>query len=258
MVGVAQGKKTLLLRKVNFKMSKVGKPEKLIVKGKRLDGRAFDELRPLKIKAGVIKTADGSAYIELGKTKILVAVYGPKNMYPRRLTEQKRAYLNTYYNMMAFSTTDRAKPGYSRRSIEISKVMSEALAPAIMLEKYPQTRIDVAAEVINSHAGTRTAAITAAAVALADAGIELKDLVTSIAVGKADGELLLDLFNPEDNFGEADLAIAIMPRTKQITLMQGEGTLNEKEIKEMLKMAKKAIAHIYEEQKKALRERIKR
>ena len=235
--------------------NKPGAPEKLIVNGKRLDGRKLDELRPLTIKAGVIPNADGSCALQLGETHVLVGVYGPRECFPRHLAEQDKAYLECIYDMAAFSTTDRARPGPSRRSTEISKVIADSLRPAIFLEKYPRTKIDVYIEVTNANAGTRTAAITAAAVALADAGVEMRDLVTSIATGKADGHIMLDLFEPEDNYGEADMPLAVMPKSKHITLLQLDGDITHEDAKKMIEMSLKAIDKIYEAQKKALKEK---
>jgi len=234
-----------------------GAPDKLIVSGKRLDGRKFNELRPLTIKAGVIPNADGSCSLQLGETQVLVGVYGPREVFPRHMTIQDRAALECIYGMAAFSTSDRARPGPSRRSTEISKVIADALAPAIMLEKYPRTKIDVYIEVMNANAGTRTAAITAAAVALADAGIEMRDLVASVAAGKIEDELVLDLFEPEDNYGEADMPLAMMPRKKDITLLQMDGNLSPEEIKKLIEMSMKACEEIYEAQKAALKEKYK-
>lgn len=236
-------------------MSKAGAPDKLVVNGKRLDGRKFDEMRELTIKTDVIPNADGSAQVDLGGTRAVAAVYGPREVLPRHLAEPDKAYLRVVYSMASFSTPDRARPGPSRRSVEISKVIKDALAPAIFLERYPKTAIDVYVEIINANAGTRTAAIIAATVALADAGIEMRDLVSSIAAGKADGELLLDLFEPEDNFGEADMPFAMMPRTKEITLLQMDGELTKEEIATLIQMNMKACEKIYEAQKKALKEK---
>ncbi|MBI2041365.1 MAG: exosome complex exonuclease Rrp41 [DPANN group archaeon] len=236
-------------------MGGIGAPEKLIVKGKRLDGRAFDELRPIQIKAGVVKNADGSAIIVQGETKIIAAVYGPREVFPKHFQEADRAHLNCVYDMAAFSTPERARPGPSRRSVEISKVIRDALAPAVFLEKYPKTAIDVYIEVTNANAGTRVAAICAASVALADAGIEMRDLVTAVASGKADGQLLLDLFELEDNYGEADMPLAIMPQTGEITLLQMDGEVSQDEAAKLIEMSMQACQKIYELQKKALREK---
>lgn len=238
-------------------MVKKGQPEKLIIKGKRLDGRALDEMRKVSIKAGIIPEAEGSAEVIFGETRVVAAVYGPREVIPRHLADPRRAYLNVNYSMASFSTGERNRPGPSRRSKEISKVMTEALSPAIKLEKYPKTKIDVYVEVINANAGTRTAAINAASVALADAGLEMNDLVTSVAGGKIDGKLVLDLFQPEDNYGEADFPIAILPRTGEVSLLQMDGNLKPEEIEKLLTTIKKACNELYEKQKRALKERYK-
>jgi exosome complex component RRP41 len=236
-------------------MTKAGAPAHLIVNGKRLDGRLPEQMRDVEVKVGVIPLADGSCMLKLGETQVIAAVYGPREVVPKHMALQDKAYLECVYDMAAFSTTDRARPGPSRRSVEISKIMRDALAPAIFLEKYPRTKIDVYVEVINACAGTRTAAINAAAVALADAGIEMKDLVTAIACGKADGKIVLDLNEAEDNYGEADMPIALMPRTKQITLLQMDGQLTKEEINKMLELAFSACEQIYAKQSAALKEK---
>ena len=102
----------------------------------RADGRADNELRPLKIEAGVLKRADGSAYLELGGNKILAAVYGPRELHIRRLMQPDRAVLRCRYNMAPFSVDDRKRPGPNRRSVKYLKITSEALSPAVFLEKF--------------------------------------------------------------------------------------------------------------------------
>jgi len=231
---------------------------KLLVGGKRLDGRKMDEIRPISIKAGVIPRADGSCELRLGETIAIAAVYGPKKVLPKHLEEATRAYLNVEYKMSSFSTSERNRPGPSRRSREISKVMKECLTPAIYLEKYPQTNIDVFVNVINANAGTRTAAINAASVALADAGIEMRDMVCSIAGGRIEGKIAIDLFQDEDNFGEADLPVAMLPGTGEITLLQMDGDLTKSEIAEILEMSKKACEKIAKLQRKALIDKYKK
>jgi len=113
-----------------------GKPEKLIVKGKRLDGRKMDELRPIKIEVGVLKRADGSCYLELGENKVMAAVYGPREVHPRHLQEATQAIVRYRYNMASFSVEDRKRPGPDRRSVEISKVSRESIeCPLVQPEK---------------------------------------------------------------------------------------------------------------------------
>ncbi len=227
----------------------------LIKEGKRLDGRGFEELRHMKIEVGVLKRADGSCYFELGDNKVIAAVYGPREMHPRHAQDAKMAVVKFRYNMAPFSTDDRKRPGPDRRSIEISKVSREALDPVIMREYYPKMAIEVYAELLQSDAGTRTAGINAASVALADAGIPMKDLVSSVAVGKIDGEMVLDLNAMEDNHGEADMPVAMIARTNTITALQMDGRLTKEEFERGLKLAMGACHQIYELQRTALIER---
>lgn len=227
----------------------------LIKNGRRMDGRRFDELRPIKIKAGVLKKADGSAYVEWGGNKIIAGVYGPREVYPRHLQDPTKAIVQCTYNMAAFSVSDRKRPGPDRRSVEISKITSEALGHAIFTEQFPRATIDVYMEVLQADAGTRCTGLTAASVALADAGIPMRDMVVSCAAGKVDDEVVLDLGKAEDNLGEADLPIAIMPRTKEIVLLQMDGHLTEDEFNKAMNMSMDACMKIYEMQKNALMEK---
>jgi len=231
------------------------KPDKLITDdGLRLDGRRADEIRPMKIEIGVLSRADGSCYLEWGRNKILVGVFGPREAHPRRSQRADSAVIRYRYNMASFSTEDRARPGHSRRSIEISKVSREAFEPVIMAELFPKTAIDIFVEVLQADAGTRTAAINAASIALADAGIPMKGLITSCAFGKVDGQIVLDLSKDEDNYGEADFPVA-MTQDGEITLVQMDGHLTPEEIKKGMELAKKGCKEILEIQQEVLRKK---
>lgn len=222
---------------------------------KRDDGREFDEIRPLKIEAGILKRADGSAYLEVGGNKILVAVYGPRESYIRRLLRPDTGVIRCRYNMAPFSVDDRKRPGPDRRSTEISKITAEALRPSLLLGGFPRSMVDIFIEVIEAEGGTRCAGITAASVALADAGIPMKDMVVGCAAGKVNDEIVLDLSEKEDKEGQADVPVAIMPRTEEITLLQSDGNLTEDEFDKALNLAIKGCNQISEVQKEALKSR---
>lgn len=226
--------------------------------GRRIDGRALDELRRCRIEAGILKNADGSAYIELGNNKILVAVYGPREVHPRHEALPDRLLLRCRYSMLPFSVAERKTPSPSRREIELSKVIREALEPAIFVEEFPRTTVDVYIEVIEADGSTRVASITAAAVALADAGIPMRDLVTAVSIGKIEGRLVLDLSGVEDQMGEGDMPIAMMPQIGLITLLQADGCFTKDEVWEAIKMARKAVEVLYKEQCRALKEKYSR
>jgi len=223
--------------------------------GLRVDGRRPDELRPVVMEVGVLKNADGSAYVQQGNTKVIAAVYGPREIHPKHLTLPDRAILRTRYHMVPYSTDERKSPAPTRREIELSKVIREALESVIFVELYPRTTIDVFIEVIQADAGTRTAGIMAASLALADAGIPMRDLVAAVAVGKVDGQLVLDINQLEDEYGEADMPIAMMPSLGKIVLLQLNGVLTEEEFKQALQLAKKGIMRLYEYEQQALRKK---
>ncbi len=223
--------------------------------GKRLDGRMPDELREIKIEVGVLHRAEGSCYLEWGGNKVIAAVYGPREAIPRHTQNPLRAIINARYNMAAFSVEDRKRPGPDRRSREISKVISEALAKIILTERFPRASIDVNIEVLEAEAGTRCAGLTAAGVALADAGIPMKDIPVACAAGKIENQVVLDLGKDEDNHGDADLPIAISPRTNEILLLQMDGHLTLEEFDTALEMAMKGCHIVSDLQKKAIMEK---
>jgi len=230
------------------------KPEKLIDKDDiRVDGRKLNELRPTKIEVGVLGNADGSAYIEQGKNKILAAVYGPKEVHPRHLALPDRAVLRCRYHMAPFSVDERKSPAPSRREVELSKVIREALEPSIFVEYYPRTSIDIFIEVLQADGGTRCAGITTASLALADAGIPMRDLVVACAAGKVDGRLVLDLMDEEDKAGEADLPLALMPNLNAITLLQMDGSLTTEEFEKVINLAVEGCKQLYTLQKETLK-----
>ena len=228
---------------------------KLIENGRRLDGRLPNELRPVTVKAGILKNADGSALFAFGNTKVIAGVYGPKPVHPRHLENPEKAVLRTIYSMAPFSTKERVRPGPSRRSMEISMVVRKALEPVLFLNEFPKTMIDVYMEIVQADASTRCAAINAAAVALADAGIPMRDLVASCSVGKVDGQIVIDVAGKEDEYGDVDLPITYYPRKKMITLLQMDGIISKEELKKAVSLAIKGAEKIYEKQKEALRKK---
>ncbi len=212
-------------------------------------------MRPVKIEVGVLANADGSAYLEQGKNKVLAAVYGPKEVHPKHLAQPDRSIIRCRYHMAPFSVDERKHPAPSRREVELSKVIRESLEPAVFLEYYPQTSIDVFIEILQADGGTRCAGITTAALALADAGIPMRDLVAACAAGKVDGRLVLDLVDVEDKNGEADVPVAFLPNLEAITLLQMDGNLTVKEFEQVVNLATEGCKQLYALQKKALEEK---
>ncbi|MBR3213340.1 MAG: exosome complex exonuclease Rrp41 [Methanosphaera sp.] len=218
----------------------------------REDGRTYNTLRNMKLEVGVLNNADGSAYIECGNNKIIVGVYGPRELFSKKHSKPDAAVLRCKYNMAPFSVTERKRPGPDRRSTEISKLISEAITPCIFLEKYPRASIDVSIEVLEAEGGTRCLGIIGASLALADAEIPMKDLISACAVGKVDDHIVLDLSEKEDKEGQADMPVAILPRTREITFLQMDGHLTGPEFDEALQLAFDGCEFIYQLQQQSL------
>jgi exosome complex component RRP41 len=230
-------------------------PVLLSPEGLRIDGRKLNELRPIRIQVGALHNADGSAFVEWGANKVMAAVYGPREVHPRHLQQSNKAVIQCKYNMAAFAVDERKRPGLDRRSQEISKVIGEAFESVVFAEEYPRTSIDIYIEVLQANAGTRCAGIVAASMALADAGIPMVDLLPAVAVGKVAGKIVLDLKKEEDNFGEADLPMALVPQSGRLVLLQMEGHMTEDELAQALDLGVQGCRDIYEKMKQALRER---
>ena len=224
---------------------------------KRPDGRKNDETRPMSAKVGIVPNADGSAMFSFGDTVAIAAVYGPRKMHPQHSQDPEKGTLRCNYNMISFSVTDRIRPGPSRRSTEISKITEWALEPVVMIKKYPNMAIDVHISILQADASTRCAGINAAALALAHAGIPMKEMVSSVSMGKLDKNIVVDVNKDEEDWEEGEGATDIpitLTASGKITHLQLDGKITSKELKEVIETARKAIKDVYEIQKKALKE----
>src|SRR3989344_1633770 len=222
---------------------------------KRIDGRkSFDELRPISAKAGVIPRAHGSAIFQIGKTVAYAAVYGPRELHPKFMQNPKCGLLRCNYSMMPFSGSgDRVRPGPNRRAKEISMVTEKSLLPVLDLSQFPNAVVDVYIELPQTDAGSRCAGICAASIALADAGIPMKDLVCAVSVGKVDDKIVVDLDYNEEAYEKgpvADVPMALIPSTGEISLLQMDGEITKEDLIKALETGKKKLLEIYELQKK--------
>jgi len=224
---------------------------------KRSDGRKMDELRPIKAKVGVIPNANGSALFGAGKTIAIAAVYGPRPLHPAHMQKPDKGIVRCEYNMLPFSVSERARPGPSRRSKEISMVASNALSSVVDLKRFPGTVIDVQIMILQADAGTRCAGINAAAMALAHAGIVMKEMLASVAIGKIDDKIVTDITKEEEDYeegeGSTDIPFTMTSRKKDVVHLQLDGKIQTHRFKEAIDAAKAACDKILKLQERALK-----
>ena len=240
----------------------MGAKNKMAEKGlytKRNDGRKMDEVRPMTAKVGIVPSADGSASFDTGGTKAIAVVRGPRTLHPQHMQNPKTGILRVSYGMMPFSVEDRIRPGPSRRSEEISKVSEWALNSVVDLSEFPNTVVDVFIQIPQADAGTRVAGLNAAAMALAHAGIPMKEMISAIGVGKIDKTLVVDLDKYEDSEyhdgeGSTDIPVVITSRSKNVALLQLDGKISISELKQCIENAKTACEKILKVQIEALKD----
>lgn len=224
----------------------------------RYSKRGMKELRPITAKVGIVPSADGSAMFQTGKTKAIAVVRGPRTLHPQHMQNAQTGILRVSYGMMPFSVEDRIRPGPNRRSEEISKVSEWALSSVVDLSGFPNTVVDVFIQIPQADAGTRVAGLNAAAMALAHAGLPMKQMISAIGVGKIDKSLVVDLDKYEDSLfhdgeGSTDIPVVLTSRTKEIALLQLDGKISFPEFREVVELAKSACEDVLKAQMKALK-----
>src|SRR5438270_79284 len=182
----------------------------------RHDGRAPDELRPIHIERGFVCTGPGSALYRAGGTTVLVTAQVSDKV-PPFLEGKGLGWLTAEYAMLPGSTPSRKSRGADGRATEIQRLIGRSLRAVVDMRALGPWTVHVDADVIEADGGTRTAAITAAFVAIAEAlvkrlgleaaGVVLKDSVAAVSVGIARGEAVLDLDYVEDAAAEVDMNV---------------------------------------------------
>ncbi|MBT11828.1 MAG: ribonuclease PH [Oceanospirillaceae bacterium] len=235
----------------------------------RPSGRANDQLRDVRITRNYTKHAEGSVLVEFGDTKVICTASADTSV-PPFLRGKGQGWVTAEYGMLPRSTGSRmireaAKGKQQGRTVEISRLIGRSLRAAVDLEALGENTITIDCDVIQADGGTRTASITGACVALADAiawlkangkikGEPLKQMIAAVSVGIYNGEAVLDLDYAEDSSAETDLNV-IMTEKGGFVEIQGtaEGeAFSPDELNAMLALAQKAIADLSAVQKSAL------
>jgi ribonuclease PH len=230
----------------------------------RPDGRSNDEMRPVVIRRGYTKYAEGSVLIELGGTRVICNASVEEGV-PDFLDGSRKGWITAEYSMLPRSTDTRMTRGSSGRGHEIQRLIGRALRSAVDLRAIGPRTIRIDCDVIQADGGTRTASITGALVALHDAfsrlietskigSMPIKEFIAATSVGIVDGVPMLDLCYEEDSKAEVDLN-AIMTRGGKIIEIQGtaeKAAFERRELNELLDLAFSGIQRLIELQMTAL------
>ncbi|KAJ3426322.1 exosome complex component rrp41 [Anaeramoeba flamelloides] len=224
--------------------------------GLRIDGRRVNELRKIQCKLGVLKRADGSALFEQGFTRVLVAVYGPREITQRRKKLHDKAIINVEYSVATFSMTRRKKTSKRNKiSQEIANSIRKSFETVIQLELFPSSQIDIFIQVLQADGGIIPACINASTLALIDAGVPMTDYLCSCSCSFIDEENLLDLNHLEEDSGGAIVTVTLLPEYNKITLLRVySARIKMKNFETILKLGQNGCKRIADLMKSAIKE----
>jgi ribonuclease PH len=234
----------------------------------RIDGRQPQELRPTKIQRDINIYAEGSALIEMGNTKVHITVSVQEGV-PPFLKGTGQGWLTAEYSMLpraGHTRSFRERGGkLSGRTQEIQRLIGRALRSVVDLTKLGERTLWVDCDVLQADGGTRTASITGAWVAVADALIKLKekgeleevplkDYLAAVSVGKVNDQLLLDLNYEEDSQAQVDMNVVATGSGKlaDVHALGEEALFSREEFNDMLTMALDGIEQLVNLQRKLI------
>ena len=233
----------------------------------RKDGRANNEMRPVKITTGFQPYAEGSALITLGNTKVICAVTLEERV-PAFLKGKGRGWITAEYGMLPRSTTTRISRDDSRnggRTKEIQRLIGRSLRAVVDLDRMGERMLMVDCDVLQADGGTRTASITGAYVALTQAfntmiskelikSSPIKCAVAATSVGVVGGEELLDLCYDEDSWAEVDCNVVMTSEGKFVEIQSTaeQDPFSKQTMDTLLAMAQKGITQLFAVQQAAV------
>lgn len=233
--------------------------------GNRLDGRSPIQIRPLFLQCGLNPQATGSAYLEHGKTKILCAVYGPRDK-ERREDLIPEGVLTCEFKFLPFSCKDRKTYQQDQEEKEFSVQITQALQRAVKLDTFPKLQLEVNIVVIENGGNALAAAILCASAALTDCGIEMFDLPVACSVVKCGTEFLVDPSVDEECIENeldvdvsctASILIVYLPTLDEVTSLVQRGALHHDDVMKGIELCKEGCLRIHQRMRDLLIQQIK-
>ncbi|XP_066569596.1 exosome complex component MTR3 [Amia ocellicauda] len=221
----------------------------------REDGRRRGQadVRPMFARCGLVSQAKGSAYIEAGSTKLICSVYGPRETERKDDVDMKTGRLVCDFRFAPFSCQKRGAWIQGSGEKDLSLGLLESLQPAVCLHKYPRSQVEVNVVVLENDGSVLSHAVTCAALALADAGIEMYDLVLGCALRQDGPTYLLDPTFPEESgawaagYGDNQgrVSVALLPSLNQVSGLQSDGEMGEDTLVEAVRACIEGCHRLY-------------
>lgn len=241
--------------------------------GKRVDARTIDEHRKIckflikgtdttcisicfvvVLKTGIVSQAKGSAYIELGKTEVIVSVFDPREI-PNRTDYCLNGEIYCEFKFAPFSCTKRRLHQQDTEEKQYSAIMKQALESTVCRHEFPNFQVDIYALVLQNDGSALSAAITAAGVALAHAGVPMYDLITSVTLGIQNNVKLLDPNYNEETLCEVPLSpdqenshgivvVSMLHTHEQISQFYQSGFISVEDLNSSISVLEKACRNI--------------
>ncbi|CAH0475638.1 unnamed protein product [Peronospora belbahrii] len=214
---------------------------------KRLDTsrQSYDEMRRSFMQLGAVTSAVGSAYVEVGCTRVVCAVYGPRTDTRARREFSKEGQLVCDVKYAPFADKlARRERGQDPDETELSTILQEALAPAVMLHKLPKCILSVFVTILEDDGGVFTAAINSASLALADAAVEMYDMVTAASAAIINESVIFDPNREEEQRGDGKLTLAYMPSMGRVTYMLQAGKVHHTQLQEAVDLCTDACTGV--------------
>lgn len=225
--------------------------------GLRIDGRRPLEVRHLACKIGVNAKADGSAYLEMGNTKVVATVYGPREARYHREACHDKAIVRVEYTHAHFSEPVRI--GFTKTSMKMkltAELIQETVESALILSLYPRSQIDISVEVLQTDGGEVAAAINAVGLALVDAGCPMLDFVCACTVSMIDNTPLLDVNYTEQGANGPILLVAGLPKSRKIITVHLERKTEIKNLENLLETGLDGIFKVFESAREFVRQNV--
>ncbi|XP_050413061.1 exosome complex component MTR3 [Patella vulgata] len=223
----------------------------ILLNGERKNGRKLDQIRPLFLRPGLISQAKGSAYIEQNHTKVICAVFGPREVM-RKEDFSMKGQLTCEFKFATFSCKKKRQHQQDAEEKDLSVQLLEAFEPAVQLDKFPKAQVNVYITVLQNDGSALAASITCASLALADAGIEMYDIVVGSSVRIHGDVMLVDPSEEEEyrsqdcnDVNEGNVVVGLMPSINQISALTSKGEIDFETISQAIKTCIQTCQKVY-------------